>query len=416
MRHLWNKGYRCVFNLGVYFKYWPAPVYYPLNKLGLRVSDFNKHVTKIATELQKKGFDAYIVGGCLRDLLSDKKIKPKDFDIVTSARPEQVKRCFARSRIIGRRFRLVHVPIKGDVVEVSTLRGQGSWLTFWRGARYQNNIYGNIEQDVWRRDFTANALYYDVKRGVVIDFTGGVSDIKAKKLVMIGDCANRFKEDPVRILRAVRFSAKTNFRMSQSMQEEITGKNRLLRHVSKDRLLLEVVKLFSQGHSKQSMASLLRFDCLGMLFSGFDRLSIKIEDYQDFWGDAFHEIDQRYYRNQRLSSSFLFAVLLWPIFASQKENLKKVTVYNYKKLIYRVLRFESHYVAIPKKLQEAIKDLWMLQLVFETRDTPFSPERTRQPRFQYGYDFFILRAKSNAALAEKALIWQSCKENKEKSR
>ena len=407
MRYLWNLCYYFAFYCGVKLGLWPGPVRYTLKKLGLDQSDFHAQVLQIALKLQRKGHEAYIVGGCLRDLVSQEKIKPKDFDIVTSARPEQVKRCFTRSRIIGKRFRIVHVPAGADIVEVSTFRGQGTWLSAWRGARYQNNIYGILEQDVWRRDFTANALYYDVEKSEVIDFTGGVKDIKNKKLRMIGECAKRFQEDPVRILRAIRFHAKTKFTLDRQMRTQIKEKKQHLQKVSKDRLLLEVVKLFSQGHSQDSMVALQHFECMPVLFSGFSRLALPTEKHQAFWSAACQKMDYWYSNQQRLSSSFLFAVLLWPIVEVQKAKLKRMTIYAYKKLLFRILRFESRYVAIPKKLQEAVAELWILQHVLETKTPSFNSSRERKARLRYSIDLFMIRAAVDESLVEKALAWQS---------
>jgi poly(A) polymerase len=406
LRVLWNTIHRKVFYLGVYFNWWQGPKRYKLKQLGLSPRDFNRQVQEIAKTLQKKGHDAYIVGGSLRDLLSKQRSKPKDFDIATSARPQQVKRVFSRSRIIGKRFKIVHVPMGRDVVEVSTFRGF-SWFSFLRGVRHSNNLYGTIEQDAYRRDFTANALYYDCLKEEVIDFTNGVQDIKAKKLVMIGQCSHRFKEDPVRILRAIRFAAKTGLRMDAQMRHEIRSKKRLLHKVSRDRLLLEVVKLFSQGHSVASLKLLQDFDCLSILFPGYERLSINFEYYQPFLDAASHTMDQRYHKKQRLSTSFLFAVLLWPIYNTQRSKVKKNTIYHCKKLVNRVLRFEAKVVALPKKLQEAITDLWMLQQALETKDSAFRVEHDRRARLEYALEFFMLRAKSDDSLTEKALMWQS---------
>ena len=406
MRYLRNQIYCGIFYTGVYFGFWSAPSRHTIKSLGLSTRDFSTDILKIALSLQEKGYEAYIVGGCLRDLLSKPKIKPKDFDVVTSALPDQVKRAFPRSRIIGKRFRIVHVPAGRDIVEVSTFRARSSWFANWRGARYKNNIYGGIEQDAWRRDFSCNALYYDVKKGEVVDFTGGIADIKAKRLCIIGRPEKRFQDDPVRILRALRFMAKTGFVLDQEIKDQIQKKKGLLREVSKDRLLLEVVKLFSQGHSKKSFQVLKEFGCLQILFLGYDRLGINLGHYMSFFALALNHIDQQYHQKKRLSSSFLFSVLLWPILEMHKKKQKSLNLFHYKKIVHRVLKFESRYVAIPKKLQEAIKELWMLQYAFETKAVPFSQERMRQTRFQYGYLLFTLRARNDELLTDKALLWQ----------
>lgn len=403
---LWNTIHKTVFYWGVYWQWWQGPKRYKLKELGLSPRDFHKQVQEIAKTLQSKGYDAYIVGGALRDLLSKQRSKPKDFDIATSARPQQVKKAFSRSRIIGKRFKIVHVPMGRDVVEVSTFRGF-SWLGSLRGARHSNNLYGTIEQDAYRRDFTANALYYDCQLEEVIDFTGGVKDIKAKKLVMIGQCKHRLTEDPVRALRALRFAAKTGLQMNAEMREEIKNHKRLLQKVSRDRLLLEVGKLFGQGHSVSSLKLLQEFGCLSILFPGYERLVIDFSQYQKFLEDACHVMDQRYRKRQRLSTSFLFGVLLWPIYHTQRAKIKKNTIYHCKKLIGRVLRFEARVVALPKKLQEAISDLWVLQQALETKDAPLRIDSDRRMRLEYALEFFMLRAKSDETLTEKAVMWQS---------
>lgn len=407
MRILRNMAYRGVYYLGVRLNLWPGPQHYSLKQLNLKPTDFNQHISAVALKLQKQGYEAYIVGGSIRDLLLKKGIKPKDFDIVTSALPHQVKQCFARSRIIGKRFRIVHVPAGREIVEVSTFRGTATWLSKFFSARYRNNIYGTFEQDVWRRDFTCNALYYNVKQGQVVDFTGGVSDIKQKKLVVIGNSADRFRDDPVRLLRALRFLAKTHFNIDQECENEINSQKMLLRSVSKDRLLLEVTKLFNQGHAHASFQALMKYGYLQILFSGYERLAIPMAQHDRYFSSVFKDIDQKYHRKERLSTSFLFAALLWPVFETHRKKLKKITAYSVKKVIHRVLKFESRYVAIPSKLQDAIQDIWLLQHAFETKKSPFSEDRYRQPRFQNAYLLFSIRAKYLETLAEKAMMWQS---------
>ena len=407
MRFLRNMAYRGVYYLGVKLNFWKGPQSYTLKQLNLKTSHFNQHILAVALTLQKQGFEAYIVGGSIRDLLLRRGIKPKDFDIVTSALPHQVKRCFARSRIIGKRFRIVHVPAGRDIIEVSTFRGTGSWLSMFFSARYRNNIYGTLEEDVWRRDFSCNALYFDVRQGRVVDFVGGVSDIKQKKLVVIGDCSARFRDDPVRLLRAIRFLAKTGFSIDSDCEKEIKNQKMLLRSVSKDRLLLEVTKLFNQGHAHASFQMLMTYGYLQILFSGYERLAIPMAEHDRYLSSVFKSIDQTFQRQERMSTSFLFAALLWPVFEIHRRKLKKITAYSVKKVIHRVLRFESRYVAIPGKLQDAIQDIWLLQHAFETKESSFSEDKYRQPRFQNAFLLFAIRAKYQESLAEKAVVWQA---------
>lgn len=200
--------------------------------------------------------------------------------------------------------------------------------------------------------------------------------------------------------------AKTGFKIDKELKSQIEAKKGLLRKVSKDRLLLEVVKLFSQGHSGRSYHALSEFNCLAVLFPGFERLKVNLSLYQSFFEAVFKHIDLQYRQKKRLSSSFLFAALLWPIVEVQKKKQSRVNLFQHKKTIGRVLKFESRYIAIPKKLQDAIKELWVLQYVFETKTTPFAQERIRQARFQHAHTLLMLRAKFDETLTEKALMWQ----------
>ena len=245
-------------------------------------SKISANAIQVVERLQQKGYQAYLVGGCVRDLILD--LKPKDFDVATDATPEQVKRVFSRNgRIIGRRFKIVHVRFGYDVIEVATFRaspddrervGNHEMSESEEGRLLRDNIYGSIDEDVIRRDFTANSLYLDPVKLEVLDFLGGVDDISAKKLVSIGDATTRFREDPVRMLRVVRFAAKLGFDMESEALSIIENEGKLLSHVSPARLFEEVLKLFHGGAAHRTYEKLREYGLFKYLFPFTDQMAV----------------------------------------------------------------------------------------------------------------------------------------------
>ncbi len=221
---------------------------------------------KVLASLQEAGFLAYLVGGGVRDLLVGKL--PKDFDVATNASPEQVRRLFRNSRIIGRRFQLVHVFYRQEIIEVSTFRAQTAPTVNIAGhqTRVTDNTFGTIEEDAWRRDFTVNALYYDMRERIVVDYTGGMQDLQQNLIRIIGDPAQRFHEDPVRLLRAIRLSAKLQFRIDEETESQLCALSTTLQHVAKSRLFDEVLKLFFTGHAQYTYQKLNQYQYFGALF------------------------------------------------------------------------------------------------------------------------------------------------------
>jgi poly(A) polymerase len=236
--------------------------------------------------LQKEGYSAYLVGGCVRDLLLGRE--PKDFDVVTNADPEQVRKVFRNCRLIGRRFRLAHVHFGREVIEVATFRGAGEeqndkQVLNKEGRLLRDNVYGTIEEDVWRRDFTVNALYYNIKDFSVVDFVGGMADHKAAELKLIGDPDTRFREDPVRMLRAVRFAVKLGFKLHPDCEKSMHKVAELLSSIPSARLYDETLKLFMSGYALQTFEMLRHYglfqvlfpateNCLSIEENGFPRL------------------------------------------------------------------------------------------------------------------------------------------------
>ena len=243
----------------------PSPIQHIVkaSAYGLSAKKIQPHVVKIIQRLEQAGFEAYIVGGGVRDLLLN--IPPKDFDIATNAHPEQVRKIFRNCRLIGRRFRLAHIYFHDDIVEVATFRSSDTNTPqnhfSEAGMILRDNVYGTLEEDVWRRDLTINAIYYDLTHNELIDFTGGLNDIKKRTFHMIGDPAARYREDPVRILRAIRFAAKLDFKIAPNTAAPIAELKELLLHVSSSRVFEEMLKFLMQikGIHKNDLGRLRRF-------------------------------------------------------------------------------------------------------------------------------------------------------------
>ncbi|MBT4884869.1 MAG: polynucleotide adenylyltransferase PcnB [Legionellales bacterium] len=281
----------------------------------------SKSAIKVMESLTKNGFDAYLVGGAVRDLLAG--IKPKDYDIVTNAKPTAVKKIFRNSLIIGRRFKLVHVRFGQNIIEVATFRGNDS--VFFgskkrsinhKGMLVRDNAYGNLESDVWRRDFSANALYYDFKNSQIIDYVNGFEDILAKKLRVIGDPEIRYKEDPVRMIRALRYATKLKFELDDSNIACIDKMKDLLATSSSERLLVEFFKTLYGGYGTQSFIAFRKHGFIALLLPQIEESIIakgKVYHYAlPLIMAAMHHTDSRVKAGNTLNNSYLFIVMLWP--------------------------------------------------------------------------------------------------------
>lgn len=353
---------------------------------------------KTCDGLQKAGFQAYIVGGAVRDLLMD--FKPKDFDVATNATPEEVYKIFRRSRIIGKRFRLVHVMWGSETIEVSTFRGHhlsdGDAQTSDSGRIIRDNIFGSIEEDSVRRDFTANALYYDPARREVLDFHDGVADIKAKRLRMIGDPVTRYQEDPVRMLRAVRLSAKLGLKIEANTEAPIRKMADLLQDVPPSRLFDEMLKLFLSGHAIESINA-LRAQQLhhGLL----PLLDVVLEQPlgERFVMLALKNTDDRILGGKSSNPSFLFATLLWhEVLASwqvyQKQGQPPIPALHLA--MNEVIDIQAEKMAIHNRFTATMKEIWSMQPRFEQRFGKRPYALLTHPRYRAGYDFLLLRCQS----------------------
>jgi len=375
--------------------------------------------------LQKEGFDAYLVGGCVRDLLLGRE--PKDFDVVTNADPDQVRKVFRNCRLIGRRFRLAHVHFGREIIEVATFRGAGEeqsdkQVLNKEGRLLRDNVYGTIEEDVWRRDFTVNALYYNIKDFSVVDYVGGMADHKAGIIRLIGDPDMRFREDPVRMLRAVRFAVKLGFNLDAECEKAIHNDAQLLSSIPSARLYDEAIKLFLSGYALQTFEMLRHYGLFQVLFpatenslgveeNGFPRLLLI---------KALENSDNRIAEGKTVTAYFLLAAFLWePVRMLAKEKMAQgeIEYIAYQDAASEVIARQIRSTAMPRHISTAMREVWALQPKFNARIGSKPSRLIGHPRFRAGYDFLVLRAETGGADPELAEWWtryQSAGENEQR--
>ncbi|WP_024930679.1 MULTISPECIES: polynucleotide adenylyltransferase PcnB [unclassified Methylophilus] len=387
----------------------PAAQVIQVGKHKINQKHISQAALKTCDQLQKAGFQAYIVGGAVRDLLLNHP--PKDFDVATNATPEQVHKVFRRSRIIGRRFRLVHVLWGHETIEVSTFRGHhlsdGDAETNDSGRIIRDNVFGSIEEDSVRRDFTANALYYDPKRQEVLDFHHGVADVRAKTLRMIGDPVTRYQEDPVRMLRAVRLSAKLGLKLERSTEAPIRKLADLLEDVPPSRLFDEMLKLFLSGHAIESINA-LRAQQLhhGLL----PLLDVVLEQPlgEKFVMLALKNTDERILSGKSSNPSFLFATLLWhEVLQAWQENQKRGEhmIPALHEAMNEVIDKQAEKMAIHNRYTATMKEIWVMQPRFEQRSGKRPYALLTNPKYRAGYDFLLLRCASGELPQELGDWW-----------
>ena len=400
------------------------PLILPLAKHGIRRESIDACALRTCETLADSGFKAFVVGGAVRDLLLGKK--PKDFDVATDATPEEVRRLFRRSRIIGRRFRIVHVMCGRDTIEVTTFRAAGNLNgddeddrpTDETGRILEDNIFGSQAEDAARRDFTANALYYDPLREEIHDYFNGVADCKKKVLRMIGNPAARYREDPVRMLRAVRFAAKLDFHIDPATRKPVAELADLLDNVPRARIFDEAVKLLMSGHALRGVHQ-LRAEGLhhGML----PLLDTILDDSQGkrFIEAGLKNTDERIHADKPASPGFLFACLLWPQVLRQWKEIEAEGEKPIPALFIamdEVLEAQRELLAIPRKLDGMIKEIWALQPRFEQRAGSRPFRLLEHPRFRAGYDFLLIRAESGEMPQELGDWWTEFQDADEATR
>jgi poly(A) polymerase len=365
---------------------------------------------KTTEGLQKAGFEAYVVGGAVRDLLLNRA--PKDFDVATNATPEEVNRIFRRSRIIGRRFRLVHVMFGSETIEVSTFRGShlaesDHAKTAESGRILRDNVFGNQEEDALRRDFTANALYYDPATEEVLDFHNGVADIKAGVLRIIGDPTTRYREDPVRMLRAVRLSAKLGLKLDRATEKPIPQMADLLKDVPESRLFDEMLKLFLSGHAMESARELRKH---GLHHGLLPLLDVALEQPlgERFVTLALQNTDDRVLSDKPVSPSFLFATLLWHEVLTAWNRIQaqgERPIPALQLAMNEVCDIQAEKLAIHKRYSSTMREIWGMQPRFDQRGGKRPYSLIEHPRFRAAYDFLLLRCESGEVPAELGQWW-----------
>jgi len=376
-----------------------APRVYAPDAHQVRRDQLSAAARSVTRRLQDEGFKAFIVGGAVRDLLLG--IEPKDFDIATDATPEQVKPLFRRAFIIGRRFRLVHVHVGNDVIEVSTFRAAQTGIdaTDEHGRLLSDNVYGSQAEDAVRRDFTINALYFDPATESIWDYVGGVVDIRAKRLKLIGPPVTRYREDPVRMLRAVRLAAKLGLTIDAKSEEPIARLAPLMANVPPARLFDEMQKLLLSGHAVETLRSLRAH---GLSHGLLPLLDVVLEQPlgHKFIDAALAQTDARVRADKGVSPAFLFATLLWHevlvTWNASKERGERPQPALFDAMD-KVLHAQAERIAIPRRFEATIKEIWSLQPRFEQRSGTRPTRLLEHPRFRAAYDFLMLRGESGEA-------------------
>ena len=381
----------------------------PRDRHGLSRDALTPAAAKVCAALREAGFSAYVVGGAVRDLLLG--IVPKDFDVATDARPEQIRPLFRRALIIGRRFRLVHVMFGQDTVEVSTFRGEdgSSSEKDEHGRVLRDNIFGTQEQDARRRDFTVNALYFDPATEEVVDFHGGLADLKKRMLRVIGEPETRYREDPVRMLRAVRFAAKLGLTLDPATREPIRRLAPLMERVPPARLFDEMLKLLLCGHAS---ACLRQLRDVGLHKGLLPLLDVILEQPlgERFVTLALAQTDERVLTDRPVSPAFLFAALLWhEVLAAWKvrQGRGERALQALETAMDEVLDTQCAKLAITRKLTATMREVWAMQPRFESRSGNRAYRLLELPRFRMAYDFLALRAASGEVPAELEEWWRA---------
>lgn len=368
---------------------------------------------KVLYRLKKSGYDAYLVGGCVRDLLLG--CEPKDFDVATDASPEQVRKVFRNCRLIGRRFRLAHVHFGREIIEVATFRGSDSATSDDQkvhedGRLLRDNVFGNIEDDVWRRDFTVNSLYYNIRDFSIVDYTKGMEDHAAGNLKLIGDPVTRYREDPVRMLRAIRFAVKLGFSLDPASEKPIFELASLLKGIPAARLYDEALKLFLSGKGVQTFEMLRHYGLFSALFPQSDQcLNVEENGFpRMFVVRALENSDNRIADNKSVTPYFLFSAFLW----ESVQNLAKENMHQgeeesiaYQNAASKVLSAQAKSLSIPKRVTHSMREVWLLQLRFNKRIGSRPYRLLAHPRFRAAYDFLLLRSETGGAEIELGQWW-----------
>lgn len=396
-----------------------SPTIIPRSEHPVSRALISKAALKVLYQLKDAGYQSFLVGGCVRDLMLGRE--PKDFDITTDASPDQVKSLFGRScRLIGRRFRLAHVRFGREIIEVATFRAQHSGEeeggVIEDGRILRDNVFGTVEEDAWRRDFTVNALYYNIRDFSVVDYVGGVDDLQRKVLHMIGDAETRYREDPVRMLRAARFAAKLGFTLHVDSERPIVALAPLLQDIPPSRLFEEVLKLFQGGYALKSFEKLRHYALFGAMFPFTEQCLVQQKDDYPLTllRHAMENTDVRILAGKPVTPAFLFAALLWePLRQMQKQLVAhgKTESQAMQDAARQVLVEQSRFVMLPKRFALRARDIWHMQPRLLRNKNRRALLLLEHVSFRAAYDFLLLRAESGEdELKEQAEWWTKVQE------
>ncbi|WP_241546863.1 polynucleotide adenylyltransferase PcnB [Thiohalobacter thiocyanaticus] len=393
-----------------------SPNIIPRGEHGISRSLISPNALKVLNRLHQAGFQACLVGGGVRDLLLGRE--PKDFDVATDATPEQIRQQFRNCRLIGRRFRLAHVLFGREVIEVATFRAASDPETEDEdetqvsdaGRLLRDNAYGSIEEDAWRRDFTVNALYYDISDFSIRDYVGGMEDLRAGRLRIIGEPEARFREDPVRMLRAVRFAAKLGFTLDPELQALIPQLAPLLQDIAPARLYEEVLKLFHGGVALNTFEMLRHYHLFAPLFPLTEAVLAEEENHfpHTLISHALANTDSRVAEGKPVTPAFIFAALLWEPMRREMPDPDQPDMSEIQAIQIggaRVVTQQARHVSIPKRFSLPMREIWSLQPRFLRRQGRRALQLLEHPRFRAAYDFLLLRCAAGEVEQELCDWW-----------
>ncbi|WP_404936353.1 polynucleotide adenylyltransferase PcnB [Pseudoalteromonas sp. SG43-6] len=387
------------------------------NEHGISRKQFSPNAIKVLYRLKDGGFDAYLVGGCIRDILLGQQ--PKDFDVVTNATPDQVKKLFRNCRLIGRRFRLAHIVFGREIIEVATMRGHHEApedknqisQSSDQGQLLRDNVFGSIEEDAERRDFSINALYYSINDFSIHDYANGLAAINARQIEMIGDPATRYREDPVRMLRAVRFATKLDMSIAPATEQPLNELASLLDNIPAARLFEETLKLFLNGKAEANFLMLRKYGLFKSLFPALDSILDSNPDGLEFAliQQMFRNTDERINAEKKVTPAFIFAALLWfPLLQITKalQEQEQLSEYDaFAQGMNKVLSDNAQHIAVPKRFTLGARDIWHIQHRLDKRSGQRAYRLTQQPRFKAAYDFLLLRVQAGEKQHQQLVNW-----------
>jgi len=390
----------------------------PRDEHNISRTNISEPALKVLYRLRKAGYGAYLVGGGVRDNLLS--LSPKDFDVATDATPEQVNNLFRNSRLIGRRFKLVHVVFGREVIEVATFRAPPSEEHSDKVSRQgdqgmilRDNVYGNKDEDAMRRDFTINALYYNIEDFSVHAYAGGWEDMQAKRIRLIGDPETRYREDPVRMLRAIRFAVKLGFTIDQTTAAPIREMAPLLEQIPAARLFEESLKLILAGNALETVRMLREYNLFAPMFPGTE-IAMQDDDYAvTLVENTMANTDARIQAGKSVTPYFFLAALLWPQVCKVRQEYEDQGLAPHpamQKAADRVLAQQIKAIAIPKRFSIPMREIWEMQLRLPKTRSRRTEELLSHQRFRAAYDFLLLRNQSGEELQDLCDFWTELQE------